>query len=513
MLKNSIKALALILLLAAPAWGATDYFPLRFTSGDWNDLPDSVRAYVYKTSTATLVGTVKLTAATDDNIPQWYDSLSVTVPQYYSVTYKVFYPGPDSAYFAFNSIPMFQIDTLESMLLNTYANTGANTARVKSDMIYYEGSNGVDAEIQSEATDALNAYDPPTNAEMEARTLVAASYFDATADPVATVTTVTNSMGTTIGAAEVEQDAADKIGFYTQNMGDDSAAWISGTDTSAMMHLRLLDAKISGIAAGSSAWTAAGVDSVYDFILATWTPAQIAALITAVGAIRDSMDEASATAAGAAGTGALADTIYAIDTSGTDTAIPSVAVTARNAAGTQLGTGITDGSGRVVLNLPQSTVVSLTSFLPGYTWNGKTFTSSPGTTDADSVFGYNIAIAGPSAANLKRIYSTEVGANGDTLSGCTIVAQLVSFRDSTGVPFDTSTGQVIGFGVKLTASTGASGQWTLDLIPNNYISPARSVWHVYCQDANKRERWRYNLTLTGTATDCLQHILGTGSCP
>lgn len=33
-----------------------------------------------------------------------------------------------------------------------------------------------DAEVQSEATDALNAYDPPTNAEIEARTLVAADY-------------------------------------------------------------------------------------------------------------------------------------------------------------------------------------------------------------------------------------------------------------------------------------------------------------------------------------------------
>ena len=32
-----------------------------------------------------------------------------------------------------------------------------------------------DAEVESEATDALNAYDPPTNAEMEARTLAAAS--------------------------------------------------------------------------------------------------------------------------------------------------------------------------------------------------------------------------------------------------------------------------------------------------------------------------------------------------
>ena len=37
------------------------------------------------------------------------------------------------------------------------------------------------ASLQQEATDALNAYDPPTNAEMEARTLVAASYATASA--------------------------------------------------------------------------------------------------------------------------------------------------------------------------------------------------------------------------------------------------------------------------------------------------------------------------------------------
>lgn len=38
-----------------------------------------------------------------------------------------------------------------------------------------------DAEVQSECTDALNAYDPPTNAEMEARTVTAATYATATA--------------------------------------------------------------------------------------------------------------------------------------------------------------------------------------------------------------------------------------------------------------------------------------------------------------------------------------------
>ena len=42
-----------------------------------------------------------------------------------------------------------------------------------------------DAEVQSECTDALNAYDPPTNTEMEARTIAAATY--ATAANLATV--------------------------------------------------------------------------------------------------------------------------------------------------------------------------------------------------------------------------------------------------------------------------------------------------------------------------------------
>lgn len=50
-----------------------------------------------------------------------------------------------------------------------------------------------DAEVQSEVTDALNAYDPPTNAEMEARTLVSAGY--------ATPTNITAASGVALTAA------------------------------------------------------------------------------------------------------------------------------------------------------------------------------------------------------------------------------------------------------------------------------------------------------------------------
>ena len=75
-----------------------------------------------------------------------------------------------------------------------------------------------DAEVQSEATDALNAYDPPTNAELEARTLVAASYFDPAADTVAHVTlvdtTTTNTdMRGTDGAELAGAAAAAVVGL------------------------------------------------------------------------------------------------------------------------------------------------------------------------------------------------------------------------------------------------------------------------------------------------------------
>ncbi len=53
-----------------------------------------------------------------------------------------------------------------------------------------------DAEVESEVTDALGVYDPPTDGEMIARTILAGSYFDPGVDTVANVTTVANMRGT-----------------------------------------------------------------------------------------------------------------------------------------------------------------------------------------------------------------------------------------------------------------------------------------------------------------------------
>ena len=62
-----------------------------------------------------------------------------------------------------------------------------------------------DAEVQSEAADALNAYDPPTNTEMEARTIAAATYATASA-----LDTVDNFLDTEVAAilAAVDTEVA-----------------------------------------------------------------------------------------------------------------------------------------------------------------------------------------------------------------------------------------------------------------------------------------------------------------
>lgn len=64
-----------------------------------------------------------------------------------------------------------------------------------------------DAEVESEATDALNAYDPPTNTEMEARTIAAASY--ALASGV-TVTTNNDKTGYRLSSTGVD-DVLDEV--------------------------------------------------------------------------------------------------------------------------------------------------------------------------------------------------------------------------------------------------------------------------------------------------------------
>lgn len=104
------------------------------------------------------------------------------------------------------------------------------TNYVQADIQYYEGNTDVDGSVQSEATDALNAYDPPTNAEMEARTIGSGAAdnlelaFDAAGDTVST-TGLANRIAALSdpSAADIvdeweTQSQADPTGFHVNLM-------------------------------------------------------------------------------------------------------------------------------------------------------------------------------------------------------------------------------------------------------------------------------------------------------
>lgn len=82
-----------------------------------------------------------------------------------------------------------------------YNSLALGSDNLQVDTIQVEGSDATD-QINAEADTALADYDAPTNAEMVARTLVAASYFDPAADTVANVSTVATLSGHTPQTAD-----------------------------------------------------------------------------------------------------------------------------------------------------------------------------------------------------------------------------------------------------------------------------------------------------------------------
>lgn len=84
------------------------------------------------------------------------------------------------------------------------------------------------AQAQAAATAALNAYDPPTNAEMEARTLLAADYFDSSTDTVTLANGAHGGAAATLVLSDYTNfhatsvTVSDKTGFKLASDGLDS---------------------------------------------------------------------------------------------------------------------------------------------------------------------------------------------------------------------------------------------------------------------------------------------------
>lgn len=99
---------------------------------------------------------------------------------------------------------------------DAYARIGANGAGLSA----VPWNAAWDAEAQSEATDALNAYDPPTSAEMDARTLVAANYATAAA-----LDTVDNLLDSEVADIQARLPAALVGGRMDSHVGAAAAAF------------------------------------------------------------------------------------------------------------------------------------------------------------------------------------------------------------------------------------------------------------------------------------------------
>jgi len=175
----------------------------------------------------------------------------------------------------------------------------------------------------------------------------------------------------------------------------------------------------------------------------------------------------------AAGTGAVSDTIFALDTSGTPGHVNGVYIEARNSSGTLLGEGATNGSGYVVLGLPQSTAVTLTGFLPGYTWHDTTWTTTSGTTDSDTIKGYDYDVGTASATNLCRVSGHLYTSFGTPISNA-----LVKF--CTVQEGAARSGTLIVIPSCKSVPTDVLGAFVIDvMISDSTVYPSQSEKHTY----------------------------------
>ena len=161
-----------------------------------------ISAYTGSTKTVTLTAKTTFTAAATDNISiyppsnsKWFASLATVAlpltPTTAGRTLDVSAGGEAGVDWANVGSPTTTLN-LSATTIKTATDVEKDIADIQNRIgTSGNGLSGIpwnaawDAEVQSECTDALNAYDPPTNAEMEARTLVATGY--ATAANQATI--------------------------------------------------------------------------------------------------------------------------------------------------------------------------------------------------------------------------------------------------------------------------------------------------------------------------------------
>ncbi len=156
---------------------------------------------------------------------------------------------------------------------NDYEVTDANGVMFQTEIRQtMRGTDGVDTAAMR-GTDGANTVTPPTVAEFNARTLVAALYFDPASDTVATVTTVTNKTGFSLASTGLDAIVSTATGMVEIA----KAIWdrviskanhnISNSAGKVLRQVKSIN--IEGVAQAGAAGTitlAAGSSSINDFL-------------------------------------------------------------------------------------------------------------------------------------------------------------------------------------------------------------------------------------------------------
>lgn len=185
-----------------------------------------------------------------------------------------------------------------------YNSIVAGSDNLQVDAVQIEGTDATN-QINTEADTALTDYDGPTNTELNARTLAAASYFDPATDAVANVTTVATLTGhtpqTADHAASIAAILADTAAVDTQSelrtilVGSDTALATGSALATAQADLDILTGAdgvtLATLQANYAPATAAALDTVDNFLdteiaailedTGTTLPATLAGLATA----------------------------------------------------------------------------------------------------------------------------------------------------------------------------------------------------------------------------------------
>ncbi len=124
------------------------------------------------------------------------------------------------------------------------------------------------AEVNTQADLALTDYDGPTNAEMIARTLLAASYFDPAADPVANVTLVATTTTNTDMVAEAPTAGANADQVWNELQSEHVSAGSFGEIATEIAAILVdTDVTIPGLIAALNNLSAAQVNTQVDAAL------------------------------------------------------------------------------------------------------------------------------------------------------------------------------------------------------------------------------------------------------